>query len=364
MRRLVLCIIILIAIFAVVRAYTQGASAGSGTRGIELAPGLVEVTGSQGALSLAFGLMGGGDEGRWNVLPLRIVYSSGDKSVSLALNGLTFLLAGGVRIGRPLSIDRPTRGDVVSIGGKVTVSSSVDGDVWVFGSDITLGAGALVTGNVVCIGGRVMADPRARVAGALQSLPELKLPYLSILATQASAPTVELIRELLGFLLAALVLFLSAYFLSPHLAAISRTVAAEWRRSLLTLVLSLLALPVLVLLLVISIFGIFFLPFLLLAVMIAAFAGFFGIAIRFGSWLRRASQDSSMFLFTSGILGLFLIRLPAFAGIVLSLVRSPTAAQIGQIMRIVSLGLGLAFLVYGLGCSLAYLRILTSARKA
>jgi hypothetical protein len=359
MRRLVFCIVILIAIFAAVRAYTQG----TGTRGVELSPGLVEVTGSQGSLSLAFGLAGGTDEGKWNILPLRIVYTSKDANVSLSLNGLTFLLANGVRVGKPVMVGAPVKGDVVSVGGKVTVASAVDGDVWTFGADIVLGAGSYVTGSVVAVGGKVLADPRARVAGAVQSLPALKLPYLSVLATKASAPVVELIRELLGLLLGALVLFLISYFAAPHVTGIAHTVTAEWRRSLLILALSLVAVPVLVFLLVVSVYGVFFLPFLAVALLAAAFFGFIGISVRLGAVLRKAQTlDSPLIIFTSGLLGLFLIRLPAFAGIALSIVKSGITDLIGQILRVASVGLALAGMVYGMGCALSYCRARLSGR--
>lgn len=358
MRRLVICIIALLAIFAVIRAYTQ-------TRGAQISPGLIQVAEGQGTLNLAFGLMDtqAGAEGRWNVLPLRIVYTSGDKSVSIGLNGFSFLVAGGVRVGRPVRVDKPVDGDVVSIGGKVTVNSRVNGDVWAFGGDIALSAGAYVSGNVVAIGGKIAAAPSARAGGMVTALPQLKLPYLGILASGASAPTVELVRELAVFALGALVLFLAAYFLTPVLTGIGRAVTAEWRKSLITLVLIVVVVPVLVFLLVVSIFGIFFLPFLFISLLAAAFLGFFAIAVRLGSLLRKGSQETPLFTFTSGILGLFFVKIPAFAGILLSLIRSNVAGTIGQILRLVSLGLGIAFLAYGIGVSLSYLRLSASGAR-
>jgi hypothetical protein len=358
MRRLVICIIALLAIFAAIRAYTQA-------RGAQFSPGLIQVAEDQGTLSLAFGLMdtAAGAEGRWNVLPMRIVYTSGDKSISIGLNGFSFLVAGGVRVGKPVRVDKPVSGDVVSIGGKVTVTSRVDGDVWAFGADIALGAAANVTGNVVAIGGKVTADPHARAGGTVTALPQLKLPYLGIFGSGASAPTVELLRELAVFALGALALFLTAYFLTPALSGVCRAATAEWRRSLITLVLLVVAVPILVFLLVVSIFGIFFLPFLLMGLMSAAFLGFFAIAVRLGSLLRRNTQETPLFIFTSGVLGLFIIKIPGFAGIGLSLLRSNAAAAIGQILKLVSLGLGIAFLAYGIGASLSYLRLTASGTK-
>jgi hypothetical protein len=361
MKRLVLCVIALLAIFAVIRAYTQ--SAGAPPRGATLSPGLIEVAEDQGSVSVAFGLMGTGADGKWNILPLRISYTSGGRTVTLSMNGFSFLLAQGIRIGQPVVIGRPVGGDVVSIGGKVTVNARVAGDVWAFGADIALGAGADVTGNVVSIGGKVAAAPGARVGGGIHSLPELKLPFVSFLGTPSSASIVELIRELLGFALGAAALFLLVYFMGSTASGIARAAEAEWRRSLISLVIAVVGIPLLAVLLVISVFGIFFLPFLLLAVLLAAFSGFLSVSIRLGSWMRRDSKDTPLFLFTSGLLGYFLIKCPAFAGILLGLIRSPIVGSIGQILRIVSQGLSLALLAYGFGSCLSYLRTNAISKK-
>jgi hypothetical protein len=371
MKRLILCVIALIAIFTIIRAYTEqpgqvesGATAPPvpAARGIELSPGLIEVEEGKGSLSLAFGLMGAGSEGRWNILPLRIVYASGDKSVSIGLNGLSFLLTGGIRMGKPVTLNTATVGDVISIGGKVSVASRVTGDVWAFGADIALGAKAEVTGNVVSIGGKVSSDPHARVGGTIQALPELKLPFLWILSTRASAPTIELARELLNFLLIVLLLFLSSYFLAPHVSRICESVTGEWRRTILTITLSLILIPVFVILLAVSVFGIFFIPFLAIAVTLSAVLGAFAVAVRLGAWLRRGTADSALTVFTSGILGLFIIKAPAFLGIVLTLIRSDIVDLIGRILLATSLGLTVAFLAYGFGSCLSYLRVLASEK--
>jgi hypothetical protein len=358
MKRLVLCIIALLAIFAVIRAYTQGT--GASPRGATLSPGLIEVSDDQGSVSVAFGLMGTGADGKWSVLPLRIVYTSQGKTVSLAMNGFSFLVVGGVRIGKPVNVDRPVTGDVVSIGGKVTVNSRVAGDVWAFAADIALGPAADVSGNVVSIGGKVASSPQSRVGGGIHPLPQLKLPFVSILATSSAVTVIELIREILGFILGAVIMFLLTYFMAAQVAGIARAAESEWRRSLISLVSALVGIPIFVVLLILSVFGIFFLPFLALGALLAAFAGSFSIMVRLGSWMRKGTKETSLFLFTSGLLGYFLIKLPAFAGILLGLVRSPIVGNIGQILRLVSQGLGIVILAYGFGSCLAYLRV---ARK-
>ncbi len=365
MRRLILCVIALIAIFSIIRAYTQEGKRPA-SRSVTLSPGVFEVAGEGGSISIGFGLMGGeaSADGRWNVLPIRIVYASGGTRVSIGLNGLSFLLSEGVRIGVPVVVDGPRTGDIVSVGGNVAVYERVEGDVWAFGADIVLGPRASVSGNVVAIGGKIAADPRARAGGTVSALPGLKLPFIRLLATKASAPIVELVREFLLFLLAALALFLASYFLTPRMLGILRASTSQWRRSLLTIALSLILLPLFVLLLVVSVFGIVFLPFLLMAVLLAAFLGFFAFIARFGAWMRRGSEDSAIFLFTSGILGLFVIKAPAFAGICLALLRSNTAQAVGHWLRVASLAVSLAFIVYGYGVSLSHARLTALGQKA
>jgi hypothetical protein len=356
MKRLVLAVIVLLAIFSVIRAYTQGSPAPAPGRGVSLSPGLVEVGGGTGTLRLAYGLMDSGTGGAWNMLPLRVVYTDGATSLTLSLNGFSFLLGGGIRVGRPVRVDSPRAADVISIGGAVTVDSRVEGDVWAFGADVTLTSRAEVTGNVVSVGGKVKADPKARVKGTTQALARLKLPFLGVLATDASAAAVELTREILVFILTGLVIFLAAYFLAPGLAGVVRSSTARWKQALLTAVIAAIVVPALVLLLVISVLGVFIIPFLVLAVLAAAYTGYLSLLIRLGAALRRTAAESTLTLFTSGALGLFIIKAPAIAGIVLALARSSLAGTVGQILRMVSLAATLALLAYGLGASLAHLR--------
>jgi len=290
------------------------------------------------------------------VLPLRLAVRSGDKSFSLGMNGLSFLLRGGVRLGRPVLVGAAQAGDVISVGGRVTVDARVDGDVWTLGADVVLTPKAEVTGRVVAIGGKVAADPRARVAGGITALPEIKVPFLGALATTASVPLLELGREILGYLLLAFLLFLVTYYLAGHARGLVQSALSRWRASLLSLVAAIVAVPLLIVLLVASGFGILLLPVLALLLIAAALDGFLALAVRIGAVLRAGSGTDTLFLFTSGLLGLFLFKAPAMAGAVLPLVRSELAGKIGEICRMVSLGLTAAGLLYGFGAFLSNAR--------
>lgn len=66
-------------------------------------------------------------------------------------------------LGRAVLVDVPTRGTVVSLGAPIRVVAPVDGDVVAVAGDVELGAGAVVSGDVVALGGRVSG--RGDVAG-------------------------------------------------------------------------------------------------------------------------------------------------------------------------------------------------------
>jgi hypothetical protein len=354
MKRLVIILIALLAVFTAIRAYTQSAR----PSGVDVAPGLVEVSDGRTSLGLGFGLLSsdGGRQGPWSVLPLVLQYRSGSSTVTLSLHGLSFLLAGGISLGRAIVIDRPTVGDVLSAGGPVTVAARLDGDVWVLGSDVTLTAKAVVTGSVVAVGGRVTADPKARVAGGIHRLAELKLPFVGVLGTRFSAAFLAFARGALLFVLAAGALLLAAFYLPRLLAATAAAASTRWRETLITVVVAAAAVPIATALLAISVGGIFFLPFLALAVASVAILGGLALCVRLGAWMRRGTGETPLFLFTSGLLGLLVVSLPGLAGVASALFRGSAAAAVAGVLRSVTAVATLVLLAWGFGAGLAQIR--------
>src|SRR5262245_17056408 len=66
--------------------------------------------------------------------------------------------------------DEVVDGDVVDIGGSVTVDGEVRGDVVAVGGGLTLGPKANVANNVVVVGGPLNRDPAARIGGRVQTV--------------------------------------------------------------------------------------------------------------------------------------------------------------------------------------------------
>lgn len=354
MKRLVIVLILLLAVFTAIRAYTQTAP----SSGIDVAPGFVQVSDGRASVGLGFGLLSsdGGRQGPWSVLPLVLQYRSGSSTVTLSLHGLSFLLAGGISLGRAIVVDRPTVGDVLSAGGPVTVSARLDGDVWVLGSDVTLTAKAVVTGSVVAIGGRVTADPKARVSGGVHRLAELKLPFVGVLGTRFSAAALAFVRGALVFLLAAAALAAASFYLPRLLAGTSAAASTRWRESLITVAVAAAALPIATALLAASVVGIFFLPFLALAVAVFAVLGGLALCVRLGAWMRRGSGDTPLATFTSGLLGLFVASLPGLAGAAAALFKGQAAVAAAGILRSVGTVTTLVLLAWGFGAGMAQVR--------
>ncbi len=361
MRKLFVSILALLALFSALRAWTETAPG----PGVQLHPGLVEVRDASSSVQLAFGIAERQTDQTWNLLPLSVVYRSGDRSVALSFNGLSFLLRGGASVGKPLRIATPRSGDVISIGGKVTVAAPVAGDVWTLGADVDLAPGADVSGNVVALGGRVSASPRSIVRGSVSQVLQIKIPFLGVLGTTFSMQVLAFARQFLGYLLLGAALFLSCFYGTRRALGIYQGFSQTWKASLITLAISLVLVPLLTALLIVSVIGLFFLPVLVFALAVLGLNGFLLLCARLGGALRRAPGDTgnALFLFTSGLLGLFLVKLPALVGILLTLVRSASAAQAGQVLQLVSLGLLIAGMLYGLGTSLSQMRM-RAARAA
>jgi hypothetical protein len=366
MRKLVISVLVLIALFSALRAYTQGnavgASAGAGAVGIGLHPGLVEVSDGSTSIAVAFGVMdkSGAQPSTWSLLPLRLVYRSGDTAVTIGLNGLSFLLRGGASVGRPVRVDAPRSSDVVSIGGKVTVNSQVSGDVWTLGADVELTPRAQVSGSVVALGGKVIAAQGAVVDGSVSQVPQLKIPFLGILGTQFSVQVLATGRHLLGFVLLGFAIFLGCFYREAHARMFYQSVPATWREAVITLAVALVVVPIVTTLLVFSVIGIFFIPVLAFVLILFALDGFLMLCIRLGGLLRRLdlaeSQNVPLSLVTSGLLGLFVVKVPALVGIFLTLLKSGATTLLGQTLQGITLAAMTAGMLYGFGASMAFVR--------
>jgi len=362
MKSIVLTLIFLLALFTVIRA---NASEKEDTRLI-VHPGVLEMRSGESGVNFTFGYLEGAGSGRkvWNIFPIRISLSSGDKQLDLGLNGLSFITRSGINIGKPVFIKGVKRGDVISLGGEVKVEGSVEGNIWAFGADIYLLPGSQVTGDVVSLGGNIEADRKSLIKGNKQAFPDFNLPFFGLLASEHSAATFLFIIEVLTIVLYLIILFLVIHFAAGHLGGLVDVMHNRWRGSLLYLGIAIILTPLLLLLLAGSILGILIIPLFGLFLIIATYLGCLGFSVRLGLWIRGAKETTPLSLYTSGLLGLLIIRGPVVLGILLTLLTSNLMQNIGRFMMMIGTAAFYLSCLYGLGCVLLKLRLKSNLAPA
>jgi len=193
-------------------------------------------------------------------------------------------------------------GDVVAIGGPVSVDGEVTGDVVAVMGGLTLGPHAVVRGEVTAVGGPLKRDPQAQVRGKVnevgigpngQTIP----PYrginarnilLGTIASRVTTMVTTLVRVLMFMLF---VLIVTAVGQRPVQQIAARIAAEPLRAGLVGLLAEILFVPVLVLTiiaLVISIIGIpllILVPFGIILVGVVMLVGFTGTAHIVGGWV-------------------------------------------------------------------------------
>jgi hypothetical protein len=191
-------------------------------------------------------------------------------------------------------------GDVVAIGGPVTIDGEVTGDVVAVTGGLTLGPRAVVRGEVTAVGGPFKRDPQAQVFGKVnevgidvngQTIPPYRINARNVLfgslASRVGSLTTTIARVLMFMLFALIV---TAVGQRPVQQIVSRIAAEPLRAGLVGLLAEILFVPVLVVTivaLVISIIGIpllILVPFGIILVGVVMLVGFTGAATMVGTW--------------------------------------------------------------------------------
>lgn len=109
-----------------------------------------------------------------------------------------------IRFGQDIHVEagESVQGDVVAMGGDVTIEGTVHGSVTAMGGDVHLLPGARVEDDVVCLGGTLLEEPGASVGGQRVTAPRTRgarfmLPVLGAIGAGF---------EIMGLLVGALVL--------------------------------------------------------------------------------------------------------------------------------------------------------------
>ena len=237
--------------------------------------------------------------------------------------------------GGDITVERNERleGDVVAIGGSVTVDGEVTGDAVSIGGTLTLGPDAVVQGDAVSVGGTLNRAPGARVDGDVTEVGRggrgwRRGAWFPVLFGDFWSRAGSLAATVLRLTVLALVAVIVVAFGRNAVERIAaRTAATPVRSGLIGLVAEILFFPVMVLtvvVLAVSIIGIpllFLVPFGVLLVMLVALVGFVGLAYHVGGWIvgrfgwKEPASYGAVALGVAAIGGLTLLaKLAALAG--------------------------------------------------
>lgn len=239
-----------------------------------------------------------------------------------------------VRVGAGIEVEEGEviDGDVVAVGGSVSVDGTVEGDVVAVGGGVQLGPNAVVDGEVTSVGGTIDREPGAVVHGTVNEV--AFAPHMGWHSDWGPGHFFAGVTGLIGTIvwIAVLILLVClAYLLArrPIERMEYRVGTSAWKAALVGLVAQLLFVPALVLtcvVLAISIIGIPFLllvPFAILALVIGSLLGFTAVVKRLGHVAETRFGWHHTSPYISLLIGVGVIMLLSFFGHALGVAGGP-----------------------------------------
>ena len=219
-----------------------------------------------------------------------------------------------IKFGEPLVVkkDEIVDGDVLSLGGDVTVAGTVTGDVAIVGANLHLLSSGVIKGDMLTFGGSIHQEPGGEIRGQRVGMLPKDFrgygPFPIIFSPLENLITFG-IPLLLFVIVSFLFLALAGFFAPRHIERIAETIeVAPLKSILLGFAALVLALP-LFLLLCVTIIGI---PVALIAQPIAYFVagimGFAGVSLFVGTKLQRGTSLSSKSPLSRIFLGALIIE--------------------------------------------------------
>ncbi|MDP2913384.1 MAG: hypothetical protein Q8N91_05185 [Candidatus Omnitrophota bacterium] len=240
-------------------------------------------------------------------------------SIFIIVIGLTLSASCAFARGRDIvkiatDIDIPKdmiAGDVVAIGGNVTVSGRVENNVVAIVGSVTLSAGSSVGGQVVVVGGELIQHPAAGIGGRITQvyMPRFIPSFTDLLGGGWLAVWVTIsILALLGFLGISILL---AALIPDHVGAAVNALERSFIAMLMWGILWMILIVPIAVLLAISIVGIILIPLEIILVVLAMIIGYIASAIYIGKNILLSFKKVPP-PFVDAILGILLLALIGF----------------------------------------------------
>ncbi len=350
MKKLVIALVLVFILFTVINAYTVPIN-------------LLQFANDRNNFGIGLGLVEQVDKAKqaYNVFPIHFYIKSGERNVFLLFNVLTVVFKTGVNYSKPVTIGGRYTGDVISVGGQVTVSGRVHGDIWAFNADVILRPGASVTGNVIAVGGRVTSSGNSAIGGTRLVAGDLQFPLMGIIISPQTGGVSQIFGfDLFAILFFVIILALYALFGKNHLASMAGSVSSDWKGSLLFTLVVLVAVPLVIVLLIASRAGLFIVPFVIIFLMAAGYTGYVSVAVKLGRIIVRGEGGSPARLILSGAVGFILIHGLTIIGLLLSLFSVNVLKVIATIFLTVGAIVSYVAFIYGLGISMSRLKSRTA----
>lgn len=219
-----------------------------------------------------------------------------------------------IKFGESLHIGKyeKVRGDLVSIGGDITVEGKVMGSVVSVFGDIELESTAIVNGDVVCVLGDLSRDDGARIRGEIVSVgPES--PKFNWILPGIGRGAFKLMTRIIVFIIGVLLLGIVTAFLSDRMKRSSTHVFGSFFKSLgvgiLVLIVGSLVVGIIAAILSITIIGIPVAVLVVISFGVLLLLGYFVSALALGKAAAHKFNVQSESLFVQGVIGLFLLTL-------------------------------------------------------
>jgi hypothetical protein len=231
--------------------------------------------------------------------------------------------------------DEVVDGDVVAIGGAVTIDGEVRGDVVAVGGGATLGPKANVANNVVVVGGPLNRDPGSRIGGRVQTVgvgsmnfgdwrwTANPLWFWGSMVGAAFALVFTLTRLAILCLLAALVVLFGRSYMERTADRVATETVKAGAIGLLSQLLFLPVLVITIVVLVMTIIGIpllLLLPFAFLGLGIVAVIGFTAVGYRLGTLLMARLGRPADNPYITTIAGIVLVLSPLLVARLIGLI--------------------------------------------
>jgi cytoskeletal protein CcmA (bactofilin family) len=230
-----------------------------------------------------------------------------------------------VSIGGSVTVDGEVEGGAVAVGGPVRIQGVVRGDVVAVGGGVRLYSDARVSGDVVSVGGKLIREPGAEVLGEITEVSlwngflfpgwdgwDLRGRSRYDMFDGAFSELVGGLIRLAVLVLLGLVCLTVGRERFERIAAQGQ--AEPWRSGMIGFLSFVFFVPlvvVVVILLCISILGIpllLLVPFGVLAFLLVALAGYLAIGYGLGRWLERRVERPGLAPFGALLVGLVLIH--------------------------------------------------------